>query len=345
MTQSNHQWLLKKRPVGMVSRADFELRESTMPVPALDNGEILVKVLYISFDPAMRGWMDDAPSYLPPVAIGEVMRAPTVAQVIQSKNPKYPVGSLVQGLFGWQEYAIGSPTALMPPTPVPDGTPPTMPLSIFGGTSLTAYFGLLDVGKPQPGETVVVSGAAGATGSVVGQIAKIKGCCVVGIAGGKDKCDWLRNECGFDEVIDYKHENVEQRLAQLCPQGINVFYDNVGGDILQAAIEHIADFGRIVLCGSISGYNDVTPQPGPNNMFHLITRRVRMQGFIMIDYLDRIQEAVADLATWVFDGRIHYREDIREGFDNIPDTFFRLFKGQNHGKQLLRLAEPDPQLR
>jgi len=345
MNPHNRQWLLKKRPMGMVSRSDFECREAPMPVAALDSGEILVKILCISFDPAMRGWMDDVPSYLPPVALGDVMRAPTVAQVIRSQNPHYPVGSLVQGLFGWQEYAIGSPTAPMPPTPIPDGTPITMPLSIFGGTSLTAYFGLLDIGKPQTGDTVVVSGAAGATGSVVGQIAKIKGCRVIGIAGGNDKCVWLKNECNFDEVIDYKHEDVAARLAQLCPTGINVFYDNVGGDILQAAIEHIADFGRIVLCGSISGYNDARPKPGPNNMFHLIARRVRMQGFIMIDYIDRIPEAINDLVTWVFEGKIHYREDIQQGFDNIPDTFFRLFKGQNQGKQLLQLAEPDSGLK
>jgi len=345
MTQLNRQWLLKKRPVGMVSRDDFEYREAPMPVPVLDKGEILVKILCISFDPAMRGWMDDVPSYLPPVTLGDVMRAPTVAQVIQSQNPQYPVGSLVQGLYGWQEYAIAYPTAQMQPTPIPEGTPVTMPLSIFGGTSLTAYFGLLDVGKPVPGDTVVVSGAAGATGSVAGQIAKIKGCRVIGIAGGKEKCTWLTDECGFDAVIDYKHEDVTARLAQLCPAGINVFYDNVGGEILQAAIENIADFGRIVLCGSISGYNDATPKPGPSNMFHLITRRVRMQGFIVIDYLPRMQDAITDLVTWVFDGKIRYCDDVQQGFDNIPATLFRLFKGENIGKQLLQLAEPDPGLK
>jgi len=345
MTQLNRQWLLKKRPRGMVSRDDFELREAPMPTPALDQGEILVKTLCISFDPAMRGWMDDAPSYLPPVQLGEVMRAPTVAQVILSQNPQYPVGSLVQGFYGWQEYTIANSSTQMPPRLIPDGTPVTMPLSAFGGTSITAYFGLLDIGKPVPGDTVVISGAAGATGSVAGQIAKIKGCRVIGIAGGKEKCAWLMNECGFDAVIDYKQEDVAARLSQLCPTGINVFYDNVGGDILQAAIENIADFGRIVLCGSISGYNDATPKPGPSNMFHLIARRVRMQGFIVIDYLPRAQEAISDLATWVFDGKIRCREDVQRGFDNIPDTLLRLFKGENVGKQLLQLAEPDPTLK
>ena len=340
MAQVNRQWLLKRRPHGMVTRDDFEYREAPLPVPALARGEVLVRVLYLSFDPAMRGWMDDVPSYLPPVELGAVMRAPTVAQVIESTNPQFPPGSLVSGMFGWQEYAIGDPAAAIPPTPIPEGTPPTMPLSIFGGTSLTAYFGLLDIGRPQPGDTVVISGAAGATGSVAGQIARIKGCRVVGIAGGSDKCQWLRETCGFDEVIDYKRENVSARLKLLCPNGINVFYDNVGGDILEAAIDNIADFGRIVLCGSISNYNDAEPRPGPKNMFNLIARRVRMQGFIVIDYLDRMQEAVNDLVTWVFDGRIHYREDIQEGFDNIPSTFMRLFQGTNNGKQLLRLADP-----
>lgn len=340
MTELNRQWLLARRPHGMVSPDDFRYREAALPEPELARGQVLVRVLCLSFDPAMRGWMDDVRSYLPPVALGEVMRAPSVGQVIRSTNPDLPVGCLVQGMFGWQEYAVGDPAAPFAPRRLPDGTPPTLPLSIFGGTSLTAYFGLLDVGQPRPGETVVVSGAAGATGSVAGQIAKIKGCRVIGIAGGRDKCDWLRDECGFDAVIDYKDEDVAGRLRALCPQGIDVYFDNVGGSILEAAIDNIADFGRIVLCGSISGYNAATPQPGPGNMFHLITRRVRMQGFIVIDYMQRAPEALADLVTWVSEGRIRYREDVQHGFENIPGTFLRLFRGANTGKQLLLLAEP-----
>lgn len=339
MTQLNRQWLLKRRPKGAVTRDDFEYREAPMPKPNLAIGEILMKNLYLSFDPAMRGWMDDVPGYLPPVALGAVMSAAAVARVIESDNPVYPVGSLVQGLFGWQEYCVGDPNSTMPPVALPEGAPPTMALSILGGTSITAYFGLLDVGAPQAGETIVVSGAAGATGSVVGQIAKIKGCRVIGIAGSRPKCDWLLSECGFDAVIDYKEEDVGSRLKELCPQGIDVFFDNVGGSILETAISNMAEHGRIVLCGSISGYNDAFPEHGPNNMHTLIVRRIRMQGFIMIDYLPRMHEAMTDLIAWVGAGKIKYREDIQEGFENIPATFFRLFAGQNNGKQLLRLAD------
>jgi len=268
------------------------------------------------------------------------MRASAVAQVIRSESPEFPEGSFVQGFFGWQDYALAGPDSLIPPMPLPEGTPLTMPLSIFGGTSLTAYFGLLDVGKPEENDTVVVSGAAGATGAVVCQIAKIKGCRVIGIAGGREKCDWLLSECGVDDVVDYKNNAVSARLGELCPDGINVFYDNVGGDILEAAIDHIAERGRIVLCGQISSYNDVDPKPGPRNLKNIITRRVRMEGFIMIDYIDRIEEAMNDLVAWVMDGKIKYREDIQEGFENIPRTFLRLFEGKNQGKQLLKISDP-----
>lgn len=341
MKKINRQWLLKRRPSGLVTQDDFEYREAPMPEANLAAGEILMKNLYLSFDPAMRGWMDDVAGYLPPVALGAVMSAPAVAQVVESHNPAYPVGSLVQGLFGWQEYCVGNPASAMPPFALPGAVPPTMALSVLGGTSVTAYFGLLDVGAPGAGETVVVSGAAGATGSVVGQIAKIKGCRVIGIAGGPSKCDWLLQECGFDAAIDYKKENVELKLKELCPEGINVFFDNVGGNVLEAAIANMAEHGRIVLCGSISGYNNAGPQPGPNNMHTLIVRRIRMQGFIMIDYLPRMHEAMADLVAWVKANKLKYREDIQEGFDNIPSTFFRLFSGQNNGKQLLRLADAE----
>jgi len=324
----------------MVLEEDFEYIESAIPEPNLNQGEILVRNLYLSFDPAMRGWMDDEPSYLPPVELNEPMRASAVAQVIRSESPEFPEGSFVQGFFGWQDYALAGPDSLIPPMPLPEGTPLTMPLSIFGGTSLTAYFGLLDVGKPEENDTVVVSGAAGATGAVVCQIAKIKGCRVIGIAGGREKCDWLLSECGVDDVVDYKNNAVSARLGELCPDGINVFYDNVGGDILEAAIDHIAERGRIVLCGQISSYNDVDPKPGPRNLKNIITRRVRMEGFIMIDYIDRIEEAMNDLVAWVMDGKIKYREDIQEGFENIPRTFLRLFEGKNQGKQLLKISDP-----
>jgi NADPH-dependent curcumin reductase CurA len=247
----------------------------------------------------------------------------------------------VQGLLNWQEYSIGDPAGSLPPTPLPAGVSPDIALGIFGATSLTAYFGLLDVGQPRPGETVLVSGAAGATGSVVAQIARLKGCRVVGIAGGAEKCRWLADACKVDAVIDYKHDDLDRRIGELCPDGVNLFFDNVGGTTLETAIGHMADFGRIVLCGAISGYNDETPRPGPKNLMLLVTRRIRMQGFIVIDYLARASEAFADLAQWVAAGELAWREDIQEGFENIPATLQRLFDGRNSGKQLLKLADPE----
>lgn len=335
----NRQWVLRSRPAGMVSTANFDCIEHPVPQPDLAAGQVLLKTVMLGFDPAMRGWMEDEPSYLPPVAIGEPMRASAVARVIASENPALPEGSLVQGLIGWQEYSLGDPDSDLPPTLLPDGTPPNLALGVFGGTSLTAYFGLLDVGQPAAGDTVLVSGAAGATGSVAAQIARLRGCRVIGIAGGREKCDWLRETCRLDEVIDYKHDDLQAALAQACPDGINLFFDNVGGATLETAIDHMAEHGRIVLCGGIAGYNDAEPAPGPRNLMHLVTRRIRMQGFIMLDYLARVDEAMAELVPWVLSGDIAYREDIQRGFDNIPDTFQRLFRGENRGKQLLSLEE------
>ncbi len=341
MTEINRQWLLKERPSGMVGPEHFELVESPMPTPDLDSGQVLVKTLMLSFDPAMRGWVEDVRSYLPPVGIGEPMRASGVGQVTRSDNPDLPVGTLVQGLMNWQEYSIGDPAGPIPPSALPPGTPPNLALSVFGTTSLTAYFGLLDVGEPAAGETVLVSGAAGATGSVVAQIARLKGCRVIGIAGGEEKCQWLRDACKVDGVIDYRNEDINERLDELCPEGVNVFFDNVGGDTLQTAINHMADHGRIVLCGAISQYNNEQPEPGPDNLMVLVTRRIRMEGFIVLDYLSRTEEAIGALAEWVTAGELAWREDIQEGFDTIPATLQRLFDGRNVGKQLLKLADPE----
>lgn len=340
MNQTNRQWLLKTRPDGMIGPEHFDLVESPMPTPDIDKGEVLVKTLMLGFDPAMRGWVQDVRSYLPPVGLGEPMRASGVGQVIASGNPDLPEGCLVQGLLNWQEYSVGDPRGAVPPRRLPDGVSPGMALSVFGSTSLTAYFGLLDVGQPREGDTVLVSGAAGATGSVVAQIARLRGCRVIGIAGGPEKCQWLREACGLDGVIDYKSEDIDARLAELCPDDVNVFFDNVGGDTLETAIDHMADFGRIVLCGAISQYNDEVPPPGPRNLMVLVTRRIRMQGFIVLDYLDRAEEAFAELGGWVMNGDIAWREDIQEGFENIPATLQRLFDGRNQGKQLLKLADP-----
>ncbi len=341
MALVNRQWLLASRPEGMVSIDNFKYREQAVNEPDLNKGEILVRNLYLSFDPAMRGWMEDAPSYLPPAPLMEPMRASGVAQVVESGDDNFPVGSLVQGLFGWQDYALCSAKDLVAPRLLPEGLPPSMALGIFGSTGLTAYFGLLRVGEPKAGETVLVSGAAGATGSTVLQIAKIKGCKVIGIAGSSEKCAWLTEELGADGAIDYRNENVEQRLAELCPDGVDVFFDNVGGDILQHAIDHMAQNGRIVLCGAISQYNDKVRRPGPNNLTNLIKFRIRMQGFILLDYLNETEAAIQDLSNWTMDGKLVGREDIQHGFENIPATLLRLFEGKNNGKQLLKLSDPE----
>jgi NADPH-dependent curcumin reductase CurA len=335
---TNRQWLLRERPTGMVDPEHFEQVETDLPTADLGAGEVLMKTVCLGFDPAMRGWLIDEPSYLPPVGIGEVMRASSVSEVIESENPQLPVGTLVQGMCGWQEYSVGSAGDMIPPRPLHEGVSAEMALSVLGGTTFTAYFGLLDICDPQAGETVLVSGAAGATGSMVVQIAKLKGCRVIGIAGGEEKCGWLRDSCGADEVIDYKNEDVGQRLAQLCPLGINVFFDNVGGSILEAGIEQMADFGRIALCGGIAGYNDEEPAAGPDNLMILVQRRVRMQGFIVIDYMDRFDTAAREIGEWVMAGKLAWRVDTQHGFENIPATLQRLFTGENRGKQLLSLA-------
>ena len=335
---TNRQWLLAKRPFGVVTKENFEYAETPIPEPGDD--EVLVRNLYLSFDPTQRGWMEDRESYLPPVQLGEPMRAGSIGQVVESNNPEFQKGDLVQTTGGWQDFIVAAPgQGVLGLSKVPDGVPPEMMLSVLGVTGLTAYFGLLDLGEPKSGETVLVSGAAGATGSVAGQIAKLKGCRVVGIAGGIDKCRWLAEEAGFDEVIDYKNEDVNTRIAETCPGKIDVYFDNVGGEILEAALNHINMRARVVLCGGISGYNSTEPLPGPSNLMNLVVMRARMEGFIVIDYMDRAGEAVAQLMNWIQAGELKYQVDMQEGFENIPDTLNRLFTGQNLGKQLLKIAD------
>jgi len=338
MSETNRQWLLAKRPHGMVGPENFEWTER--PVPSVPDGGVLVRNLFLSFDPTQPGWMEDRPSYIPPVQIGEVMRATGVGQVVASKNPAFAVGDFVQGLFGWQDYHVATAAGPLILTRLPDGVDPARALSVFGLTGLTAYFGLLDLGQPKAGETVLVSGAAGATGSVAAQIAKIVGCRVIGIAGGPAKVRWLLDEAKLDGAIDYKSEDVRARIAELCPDGIDVYFDNVGGDILEAALDAIAERARVVLCGGIAGYNDETPRPGPNNLMNLVIRRGRMEGFIVIDYATRFGEAIAKLSEWVGAGRIAVAEDVQEGLENAPATLQRLFTGANLGKQLLKIADP-----
>jgi len=334
-TRINRQWRLAARPQSMVGEEHFRWVEEPAPACTAD-GQVLVRTLYLSCDPTQRGWMA-RDTYLPAVVIGEVMRSFGVGRVVESRHPGYAEGQLVQSQLGWQDYALldGASARL---SVVPDGVPIPIAMSVLGITGLTAYFGLLEIGRPRAGETVVVSGAAGATGSVAGQIARLKGCRVVGIAGGPDKCRWLVDEARFDAAIDYRNEDVAARLAELCPGGIDIYFDNVGGEILDAALARLALKGRVVLCGAIADYNRSELGPGPRNYLNLLLQRGRMEGFIILDFLDRAGDAVADLARWVEAGEIRVEVDIQEGLENAPQTLRRLFTGANRGKQLLRVS-------
>ena len=330
MTSINHQIVLAKRPSGQVGADCFARAESAVPQPG--DGQVLVKVDWLSIDPTIRMWMA-MDTYLPAIEIGAPIRSAGLGTVIESNNHDIPVGTVLFGTPGWQEYAVMGPRDQV----IPEGVDPTAALSVFGITGLTAYFGLLDIGRPGEGETVVVSGAAGATGSVVGQIAKIKGCRVIGIAGGPEKCRLLTEELGFDAAIDYRNDNVAQALAGTCPDGIDVFFDNVGGDILEAALANLALHGRVVMCGAISQYNQSVPAPGPRNLSILISKRGRIEGFIILDYLSRAAEAITELAPWVLSGQVKYRVDVLDGLASAPDALERLFTGENTGKMLVRL--------
>lgn len=332
---TNRQWRLVERPTGMVGTRHFGYREEPAPVPAA--GQVLVRTLYVSFDPAMRAFLNDRPSYVPPQAVGDVMRAGAVGQVVESRSDACVPGQLVMGAFGWQDYAVADAGSLLALSP---GRQPTDYLSVLGGTGLTAYFGLIDVAGAKAGDTVVVSGAAGATGSTAVQIARVLGCRTVAIAGGAAKCRWTTETLGADAAIDYKSDDVPARLSALCPEGIDVYFDNVGGRILQACIGAMKIRGRIALCGMISTYNDATPGPGPSNLFELITRRVRMEGFLAGDYLARFAEARQTLERWMDEGRLEAYVDVQEGFERIPSTFLRIFTGANIGKQTLKIADP-----
>ncbi|MBA5639724.1 NADP-dependent oxidoreductase [Duganella sp. LX20W] len=335
MSLTNHQFLLARRPQGTVQRSDFDY--AAVPVPALADGELLIKLEYISLDPAMRGWMNASEdSYIPPVAIGEVMRAIAVGQVVESRHAGFAAGDYVNGLLGVQEYAVSRGQGL---TKVdPKLAPLPLYLGALGMPGLTAYFGLLDVGQPKAGETVVVSGAAGAVGAVVGQIAKIKGARVVGIAGGADKCRYLVDVLGFDAAIDYKRENVAQALREHCPQGVDVYFDNVGGEILDAVLNRLALNARIVICGAISQYNNTTPVRGPANYLQLLVKRATMKGVMVSDYYPRAMEAIVAMGGWIREGKLKTREDVVQGLDTFPETFQKLFDGSNNGKLVLQVA-------
>jgi NADPH-dependent curcumin reductase CurA len=333
MSTQNRQFRLARRPTGLPVREDWNL--TTEPVPAPAEGQFVVKVDYISLDPAMRGWMNEGKSYIPPVGLGEVMRAGAAGTVVESRHPGFKAGDAVSGGFGVQEYAVSDGKGVvkvdtrLAPLPVYLGT--------LGMPGMTAYFGLLEIGKPQAGQTVVVSGAAGAVGTVVGQIAKIKGCRVVGIAGGRDKCDWLVKELGFDAAIDYKSEDVRKALKAAAPAGIDVYFDNVGGDILDAALANLARGARIVICGAISQYNNTTPVKGPSNYLSLLVNRASMTGMVVFDYADRYAVAAREMAGWMVEGKLKARSDVVEGFETFPETLLKLFKGENTGKLVLKV--------
>ena len=332
----NRRILLAARPVGNIKDSDFKYEEGE--VPQVGEGQFLARNLYLSLDPAMRGWMNDADSYIEPVKLGDVMRGGTVAEVVESKHPDYQPGDKVFGMGGWQDYVLYGPKNLPTKLPADAPFPLTNFLSVLGITGLTAYFGLLDVADPQPGETVVVSTAAGAVGSVVGQIATIKGCRVVGIAGSDEKCKWIKDELGFDAAINYKTENLGKALRAACPNKIDVYFDNVGGEMLNTVLGMINPHARISICGAISMYNATTPQPGPSNYITLLTKRSKMQGFIVMDYAPRFQEAIMQLGQWVAQGKIKHREDIVEGLENAPKAIHKLFEGTNEGKLIVKVG-------
>jgi len=331
----NHQFQLAARPVGLPKPSDWSYAEQ--PVAEPSDGEVLIKILYISLDPAMRGWMNDSRSYIPGVGIGEVMRALAGGRVIASKHPGLAVGDHVTGLLGVQEYAVVSGDAVLKVDTQLAALP--VYLGTLGMPGMTAYFGLLDIGRPAEGETVVVSGAAGAVGGLVGQIAKLKGARTVAIAGGAEKCSYAIGELGFDAAIDYKGEDVDEALGKHCPEGIDVYFDNVGGPILDAALAHLARRGRVVVCGAISQYNNVDGLTGPANYLSLLINHGSMTGFVVTDYLDRYGEGAKDMAAWLASGEIKSHEDIAEGFQSFPDTLLRLYKGENTGKLVLKVAE------
>jgi NADPH-dependent curcumin reductase CurA len=338
MDAVNHQVRLAARPEGLLKPSDWSHTEEPIPEPG--EGEVLVKILYLSLDPAMRGWMNEGRSYIAPVGIGDVMRALAAGRVIASNHPRLAVGDDITGMLGVQEYAVVSGDA------VGKVYPRIAPLPTYLGTlgmpGMTAYFGLLDIGRPAEGETVVVSAAAGAVGGVVGQLAKLKGARAIGIAGGAEKCRYVVEDLGFDAAIDYKSEDVAEGLREHCPKGIDVYFDNVGGEILDAALTRLARHARVVICGAISQYNVSEGMQGPSNYMSLLVNHASMTGFVVSDYGDRYAAGVREMAGWLAEGKIVAREDVAEGgLERFPETLLRLFEGKNTGKLVLRVAEDE----
>jgi NADPH-dependent curcumin reductase CurA len=336
VTALNAQWRLAARPVGLPKASDWEYVEEAAAEPG--DGQFQVELEYVSLDPAMRGWMNETRSYVPPVGIGEVMRAGAIGRITDSRHPGFEADQYVSGMFGVQRYAVSDGRAVRPVDT--SLAPAPVHLGVLGMTGLTAYFGLLDLGRPEPGQTVVVSGAAGAVGSVVGQIARIKGCRTVGIAGGPEKCAWLVEELGFDAAIDYKRGDLRAELRRHTPDGVDVYFDNVGGETLDEVLRRIARGARVVICGAISQYNAEQPPRGPANYMQLLVQRASMTGFLVFDFADRYPEAIAQLAEWLRAGELQSREDVvRGGLEQFPEVFLRLFRGENTGKLILELTD------
>ena len=331
----NRQVLLAARPKGYPVESDFQMSDSPMPVP--EAGQVLVRNLWLSLDPYQRGRMNDAPSYAPSVAIGQVMTGGTVGRVVTNRHPGFSEGDIVEGLLGWQAYAVSGSPALRKVDP--ELAPISTALGIIGMPGLTAYFGLFDVCRPEPGDTVVVSAASGAVGAVVGQLAKMMGCRVVGTAGSDQKVDYITRELGFDLGINYKTQDPHQSLPAACPDGVNVYFDNVGGAVTDAVLENLADQARIAICGQISQSNLETPELGPRNLRTLLTHRARMEGFTVYGYADRFEPARRRLAYWVREELLKYREDVVEGLENAPGALIGQMKGENFGKLLVKFSD------
>ncbi len=337
MSEENRRFLLAERPTGPVDENTYDLVRE--PVPQIGEGEALVKVKWISIDPTNRTWIGEEPTYLPPVAIGEVMRSLGLGEVVESNNENYPIGALVNGLTGWQDYVVISdemPLMVVPPEVQAE---PAQLLGTMGMTGCTAYFGMLEIGQPKEGETVVVSAAAGAVGSVAGQLAKIRGARVVGIAGGPEKCAWLTDELGFDASVDYKADDWREQLKAATPDGIDVNFENVGGQIMEAVMGRLNLRARMVLCGLISGYNETEPPPGPRTFGNLLIKRVTLQGFIILDYYPRFGEAIRELSGWVADGSLRSEQTVVEGFEELPNALNMLFAGRNMGKLVVHISD------
>ena len=336
--RTNRSWRLRQRPEGIIDENDLEL--VTDEIPEIQEGQVLAKTIYFSLDPTNRIWMSDIDQYMEPVEIGDIMRAGgSLAIVEESKAPHVKVGDIVQGGMhgGWQEYFIipGEEAAAIP---LVESIPLTALISVLGFTGPTAYFGFLDIGQPKKGETVVVSAAAGAVGSIVCQIAKIKGCRVIGIAGSDEKCNWLKNDLKVDEVINYKKDDILESLKEKCPEGIDIYFENVGGETLDAALTLMNNYGRIPVCGLISMYND-WETPGPKMFRNILMKRLTVKGFLVSDYLDRYAESLESLSEWMAEGKIQYKVDIVEGIENAPSAVNKLFTGENNGKLVIKVSD------